>query len=153
MQPTKRPFRADVTQEQTPLSRHLEGAAVVIINQPERTLGWGGRGDAGGCSGGAVVVVVVMVMRMAAGGDGSEGVDDDDDDMMMRVVMRWSWWSGAATVMAAGGGKWHVKARELGDRVDREMGTNFGFAGVWPENFSGGGGLVAGGGRLVAGKR
>ncbi|GJS48081.1 hypothetical protein Tco_0598202, partial [Tanacetum coccineum] len=111
MQPAKRPFRADVTQEQTPLSRHLEGAAVVIINQPERTLGWGGRGDAGGCSSGAVVVVVVMVMRMAAGGDGSEGVDDDDDDMMMRVVMRWSWWCGS------GGGDGGPKVVEMKMKV------------------------------------
>ncbi|GKG41679.1 hypothetical protein Tco_0473430, partial [Tanacetum coccineum] len=42
-----------------------------------------------------------------------------------------------------------VEARAGGDRIDREwiyLFINFGIAGVWPENFSGDSGLVAGGG-------
>nr|GEU73200.1 hypothetical protein [Tanacetum cinerariifolium] len=54
---------------------------------------------------------------------------------------------GTAEVVLGGGEKKRVAASDIVDRIDRKVGNLFGFAGKSsPEKFSGGGGVVAGGG-------
>ncbi|GJY64475.1 hypothetical protein Tco_0465935 [Tanacetum coccineum] len=70
----------------------------------------------------------------------SEG---DGGEVVVVEMVVWVGWQRGEGVAEA------VEARAGGDRIDREwiyLFINFGFAGVWPENFSGDGGLVAGGG-------
>ncbi|GKD31001.1 hypothetical protein Tco_1241779, partial [Tanacetum coccineum] len=90
----------------------------------------GGDGAAvGGCGG---------FVRWCCGG----AWDGDDDDGGGRLWLPEEGWQRRWRCMAAS---------ECGDRTDRVMGSIFGFG--WkspPENFSGGGDVVAGGGLVVA---
>nr|GEZ19469.1 hypothetical protein [Tanacetum cinerariifolium] len=86
---------------------------------------------------GSMVLVVDMVAAVAAG-DGSGGCRDDDGD-----GVRWRY----------GGEVGRVGESDIQDRVDRKVGSIFGFAGKRPpEKFSGGGSVVAGGGYRIWGR-
>ncbi|GKA30813.1 hypothetical protein Tco_0717118 [Tanacetum coccineum] len=88
------------------------------------------------------MVAVVLVCRGGDGDDGEGGVDDgvgggrrlDDDGGDGAVVEGWQ-------------RRWRrVVASECGDRIDRVMGSIFGFGRKSPpENFSGGGGVMVAG--------
>nr|GFB71901.1 hypothetical protein [Tanacetum cinerariifolium] len=107
----------------------------------------------GGCRGGDGVVVAWGggVVLLAVGGD------------EVAAVEAWWWLSwcsvGSGRKLAgkiAGGGGRRVRESGVKDRVDRVIRTVFGFAEKRsPEKFSGGGGVVAGGGwpGMVAGGR
>ncbi|GKB98996.1 hypothetical protein Tco_0985133 [Tanacetum coccineum] len=78
-------------------------------------------------------------MRVAAElGDRGGDIGGDDGDVEGKGYRR-----------GGSDGEGVAEARADGDRIDRGwiyLLINFGFTGVWPENFSGEGGLVAGGG-------
>ncbi|GKA59849.1 hypothetical protein Tco_0759162 [Tanacetum coccineum] len=90
-------------------------------------VGSGGAWRWGGCGG----FVVMLMMRCGGAWDG------DDDDGGGRLWLPEEGWQRRWRCMAAS---------ECGDRTDRVMGSVLGFGRKSPsENFSGGGGVVAGG--------
>nr|GFB72540.1 hypothetical protein [Tanacetum cinerariifolium] len=111
----------------------------------------GGYGGSGGCWGRqrwlpwmAAGVVVCGVAadcgwgQGRSGGGDVSGVGDDDGD-----GVRWRY----------GGEVGRVRESDIRDRIDRKVGSIFGFAGKRPpEKFSGGGSVVAGGGCRIWGR-
>ncbi|GKA64898.1 hypothetical protein Tco_0764605 [Tanacetum coccineum] len=94
MQPTKRPFRADVTQKQTPLCSGEDGGGVMM-----KVAAGCGDGDVGGCSGGDAAVVAAVVAMGVAVDDGSGGAW-----LEMGVVPSSVWWCAAAAAAVVDGG-------------------------------------------------